>query len=181
MPGAGRTGPERRPILVAGVGNVLRADDGFGPRAAAAFAADPRVPAGVHVIETGIGGIHLAQELMHGYDALVLFDACDRGAPPGTVFVLEPEVPAPEAMSERERRDFFADVHYATPIRALTFARAVAVLPRLVRVVACQAADSETFTDVMDPRVAAAVPEAVARALAVIAAVEPPDRPVAAP
>jgi hydrogenase maturation protease len=170
-------------ILVAGVGNMLRADDGFGPRAAAALAADPRLPAAATVIETGIGGIHLAQELMRGYDALILFDACDRGAAPGTLFVLEPEVLAPETMTDRERRDFFADVHYATPLRALALARAVAALPAAVRVIACQIADADAFTDVMDARVKAAVPAAVERALALIAAMTAPtvERPVSAP
>lgn len=154
--------------LVAGVGNLLRADDGFGPRAALRFAADPRRPATVAVIETGIGGIHLAQELMRGYDLLVLFDACERGAEPGTLYVLAPEVPEAEAMSEAQRRDFFADVHYATPMRALALARAVGALPPLVRVVACQIADAQSCEDRMDPRVAAAIPEAVDRALAVL-------------
>lgn len=163
---------EPRPrILIAGVGNVLRADDGFGPRAADALAADPRLPPGATVLETGIGGIHLAQELMRGYDALVLFDACDRGATPGTLLALKPDIPVPDAMSERERRDFFADVHYATPIRALTLARAVGALPASVHVIGCQVADAEGFTDVMDPRVAAAVPAAVERALALIAGI----------
>jgi hypothetical protein len=33
----------------------------------------------------------LVQELMAGYDALVLLDACRRGGPPGHVYLLEPE------------------------------------------------------------------------------------------
>ena len=68
-------------------------------------------------------------------------------------------------MSERERRDFFADVHYATPLRALTLSRAVGALPKTVRIIACQVADAEGFTDRMDPRVSAAVPEAAHMAL----------------
>ncbi|XWN32851.1 MAG: hydrogenase maturation protease [Devosia sp.] len=152
---------------MAGVGNVLRADDGFGPRAVEALAAEP-LPQGVSVIETGIGGIHLVQELMRGYNALILFDACDRGVLPGTLFTLEPVVPDPAAMTDTERRDFFADVHYATPIRALTMARAVGALPGVVRIIACQIADAEGFTSDMDPRVAAAVPLAATRARALV-------------
>jgi hydrogenase maturation protease len=86
-------------------------------------------------------------------------------------------------MTDRERRDFFADVHYATPLRALALARAVAALPAAVRVIACQIADADAFTDVMDARVKAAVPAAVERALALIAAMTAPtvERPVSAP
>lgn len=156
-------------ILVAGVGNVLRADDGFGPRAAAALSSDPRLPANVTVLESGIGGIHLVQELMTGYQALILFDACARGEVPGTLFTLAPDVPDAGGMTEHERRDFFADVHYATPMRALAMARAVGALPETVRIIACQVADAEGFTERMDPRVEAAIPEAVRMALALLA------------
>lgn len=155
-------------ILVAGVGNLLRGDDGFGPRAAEALARAQGARTGLKVIETGIGGIHLVQELMSGFEGLILLDACDRGAEPGTVFTLTPEVPDPAAMNDRERRDFFADVHYATPMRALAMARAVGALPGTVRVIACQIADADAFTERMDPRIASAIPRAVERALALI-------------
>ena len=38
-------------------------------------------------------GIHLVQELMDGYDVLLVVDALERGGAPGTVHVLEAEVP----------------------------------------------------------------------------------------
>ena len=70
--------PTRRAprILVAGVGNVLRGDDGFGFVAARKLMARNDMPEGVWVIETGIGGMSLVQEPMAGYDELVLLDAC---------------------------------------------------------------------------------------------------------
>ncbi|MEM9223146.1 MAG: hydrogenase maturation protease [Pseudomonadota bacterium] len=156
---------------MAGVGNVLRADDGFGPRAASLIG-NEELPDGVVVLETGIGGIHLVQELMKGYDALVLLDACDRGAEPGTLFTLEPEVLDPQSMSDRERRDYFADVHYATPVRALTMSRAVGVLPPLVRVIGCQVADATAFCEAMDSRVEQATADAVPLVLDLIAALQ---------
>lgn len=157
------------PILVAGVGNVLRGDDGFGVRALAAFRESG--PHGdIHCLETGIGGMHLVQELMCGYDAVVLFDAVDRGDAPGRVTVLEPVLPALDELSETERRDFFCETHYATPIRALTFAREVGVLPGLVRIIGCQMADAGGFGLEMHPAVQAAVPEAARIAVALVAA-----------
>lgn len=147
------------PILVVGVGNPLRGDDGFGVRALAAFR-DRGQMADVHCIETGIGGMHLVQELMRGYDALILFDAVDRGDPPGRITVLEPVLPALDDLSETERRDYFCETHYATPVRALTFAREMGVLPRVVRIVGCQTADANGFGLDMHQAVQAAVPEA---------------------
>ncbi|MGI8946116.1 MAG: hydrogenase maturation protease [Thermoleophilaceae bacterium] len=117
-------------VLVAGVGNVLRGDDGFGP-AVTELLTD--LPEGADVIETGIGGVALLQELMTGYDGLILIDAVDRDAAPGTVFLLEPEVPEGEHVP---------DVHLANPDRVLTMAKTMGVLPERVMIVGCQPADN---------------------------------------
>ena len=159
-------------ILVAGVGNVLRGDDGFGVRLAQALAGDPRLPTAVKVIETGIGGMSLVQELMDPYDALILLDAFDRGGEPGRVFVLEPTLPDLDRLPPSERRDWFADTHYATPMRALALAAATAQLPRLLRIVGCQPARTDRFELGLDPVIERAIPEAIERVLALIADIE---------
>ena len=80
------TSRERR-VLVAGIGNVFRTDDGFGPEVARRLAGLPW-PDGVRVVDYGIRGLHLAYDLLDGWDVLVLVDALpDRGAV-GTVVVL---------------------------------------------------------------------------------------------
>lgn len=158
-------------ILVSGVGNALKGDDGFGVWAAEALKTDPRLPQTVTVIETGIGGIHLVQELMRGYGALILFDAYDRGSEPGRLFLLEPELPDTGMLTDRERRDFFADVHYATPIRALALAGAIGALPDMVRIIGCQPYEPNAFGTDMHDDIAAAIPKAVNLALDVIAGI----------
>ena len=152
-------------ILVAGVGNVLKGDDGFGVRAAKALETDPRLPANVTVLETGIGGMHLVQELMQGYDAVILIDAFDRGGTPGQLFLLEPALPNLISLTDTERRDYFAETHYATPLRALTLAREIGALPPVVRIIGCQPANTDTFGTPMCDAVAAAVGPAVDLAL----------------
>ncbi len=74
-----------RRVLVAGIGNVLRGDDGFGPAVARALEESYELPAGTHVIELGIGGVGLVHELMEGYDALVLVDAMAGDGAPGSL------------------------------------------------------------------------------------------------
>ena len=56
-------------------------------------ASTARVAAGVKVADFGIRGVHLAYELLDGYDMLVLIDAVARGDPPGTVSVIEAPPP----------------------------------------------------------------------------------------
>jgi hydrogenase maturation protease len=128
-------------ILIAGMGNVLRRDDGFGVEVARRLAASNTLPARARVVEVGIGGIHLVQELMDGYDVLVVVDAVERGSAPGTLHILEAEVPDLADWPEAQRQDFLADMHYTTPSKALILARALGVLPSTVFIVGCQPLD----------------------------------------
>src|SRR4051812_44215534 len=67
-------------ILVAGIGNVFRTDDGFGCEVLRRLAPDPW-PDGVRLVDYGIRGLHLAYDLLGPWDALVMVDALpDRGA-----------------------------------------------------------------------------------------------------
>lgn len=88
-------------VLVAGIGNMFFADDGFGGEVARRLATRA-MPEGVRVEDYGIRGVHLAYELLDGYDALVLIDAVPMHEPPGTVAVIEPEMPDPQAVAEAE-------------------------------------------------------------------------------
>jgi len=147
-------------ILVAGVGNKLRADDAFGVVVAERLMAMD-LPAGVKVVETGIGGIALVQELQEGYDALIVVDAVDRGRPPGHVMLIAVEVPHVDDMGWGERYDFLADVHLATPERTLIMSKALGVLPERTLMVGCQPVDAETPGIPMSPEVTAACDVAV--------------------
>lgn len=75
-------------VLVAGVGNIFFGDDGFGCEMARSLAKEP-LPEHVRVVDYGIRGLHLAYDLLDGYEALVLIDALPGQQGPGTVRVLE--------------------------------------------------------------------------------------------
>jgi hydrogenase maturation protease len=91
-------------VLVAGVGNIFFADDGFGPAVVQALAGS-EIPAGVKVEDFGIRGMHLAYELLAGYERAIIIDAVPRGAAAGTVFTLEPEVSAKGGSPDAHRMD----------------------------------------------------------------------------
>jgi hydrogenase maturation protease len=157
-----RQGPERaavpsevRRVLVAGVGNVLRGDDGFGPAVLRSLLARaPELP-GVRIVEVGISGIRLVHELMDGYEALILIDAVDRAGTPGTLYVLEPQLPLEECPAPPP------DLHHVVPSSVLSVARALGVLPEFVRIVGCQPGSVEEFVMELTPPVARAVPAAL--------------------
>jgi hydrogenase maturation protease len=63
-----------RRMLVAGFGNVLRGDDGFGVEVVRRLQEAGVAPEGTVCLEVGTGGVALAQELMTPCDRLVIVD-----------------------------------------------------------------------------------------------------------
>lgn len=157
-------------VLVAGVGNVLRGDDGFGIEVLARLAGELEGRPGITLFESGIAGISLVQELLAGYDALIVLDAVDRGAAPGTLFVLEPDLDA-LATGPRPRA---VDLHQADPHEVLRMAAALGALPeRGVWIIGCQAAECDELGAGLSPPVAAQVTAAAARVEEILARLAP--------
>jgi hydrogenase maturation protease len=148
-------------ILVAGIGNVLRGDDGFGPAVIEALEAAGPLPPGVRTIEVGIGGIGLMHELLEGCDVLIVVDAVDRDGEPGSLYVLEPEVPETREIPMAERHALATDLHELVPGRVLIMAQALNVLPKTVRIIGCQPAETEELSLELSPVVRRAVPVAI--------------------
>ncbi len=151
-------------ILIAGVGNILRGDDGFGIEVLRRLRAMPGI-FGVTFFESGIAGISLVQQLMDGYDALVIIDALDRGAEPGQVFVLEPDR---NSLSHASAPHESTDLHQAIPEVVLQMAHGLKVLPKHVWIVGCQAVGCDDLGAPLSDPVARAVPIAVQRVQQII-------------
>ena len=142
-------------VVVAGVGNLLRGDDGFGVEVARALLRQ-QPPPGVTVLDIGIGGIHLVQELFEKVDLLVVIDAVEIGRPPGTVAVIRPTIREPTGP------DDLADIHYANPERALMLAGALGVLPIETWLVGCQPFDAQRVGEGLSAEVTGAIEPAAA-------------------
>jgi hydrogenase maturation protease len=140
-------------ILVAGVGNVFLRDDAFGVEVVRLLAERPQPP-GVQIRDYGIRGVHLAYELLNGYDLFVLVDAAPRGEAPGTVTVLEVDLPGPDALP-------VIDAHSLTPDAIFGLLSSLGGHPGRSLVVACEPADTSPGMGLSDP-VQAALPHAVA-------------------
>lgn len=151
-----------RKILIAGVGNELRQDDAFGIELVRQLEQTEKLPDSAKIMEVGIGGIHLVQELHHNYEILVMVDAVQWEGTPGTIYLKEVEsISDIEQMPLDEKRAFLADMHYTNPMRALMLAKALQVLPSKVFILGCEAAQYDDFAIGMSPEVTAALPKAI--------------------
>jgi len=139
--------------LIAGFGNELRGDDGFGIAVVRRLEA-ANLDTAVTLMEVGTGGLRLAQELLAGYDRLIVVDAMNRAEAPGTVYVSEVESVAPVAE---------VDLHLVVPSRALSVAEALGALPCEVFLVGCEPKEVEELTTELTPEVSLAVSQAVDR------------------
>lgn len=146
-------------VLVAGIGNMFLGDDGFGPEVVRRFAASEPVPEGVRVVDYGIRGMHLAYDLLTGYDALVLVDAYPGGGPAGELTVLEV---GPADLGTGE-----FDAHGMNPVAVLAnLSKLGGTLP-LTHLVGCTPADLDEGIGLSEA-VASAVPSAVAEVRALV-------------
>jgi hydrogenase maturation protease len=124
---------EIKKILIAGIGNIFLADDGFGVEVARRLAGQS-FPSGVRVADFGIRGFDLAYALMEGYETTILVDACPGDAQPGTLFVIEPDL---NDLNSIETQQGLIEPHAMNPVSALRTAKSMGGELKRVLVVGC--------------------------------------------
>lgn len=153
--------PKIKKILIAGVGNDLRQDDAFGILFIRTLTEQADQWPNVKLLEVGIGGIHMVQELYDGYDVLIIADAVNYGDAPGTLKLRElSSIDDPNDMSVDDRRNFLADTHYATPTKAMMLAKALDILPQQVMILGCEAKNHDDYAMGVSEEVEKAIPKA---------------------
>ncbi len=139
-------------VLVAGIGNLFLGDDGFGPEVVRGLAASGELPDHARAVDYGIRGLHLAYDLLDGYDGLVIVDALAGGGEAGDVTVLK------VGQEHLGQGDF--DPHGMEPVAVLaSLAQLGGTLPTTY-VVGCHPADLEEGIGLSEA-VAAAIPDAI--------------------
>jgi hydrogenase maturation protease len=127
----------KRPrILVACVGNIFLGDDAFGVEVARRLAGRG-LPDDVRVVDFGIRGLDLTFALLDGYEAVVLVDACPRGGPPGTLYVLEPDRGDPSGAGAAGP---VIEGHGMDPVKVLRAAQAMGARVGRLLLVGCEPA-----------------------------------------
>jgi hydrogenase maturation protease len=140
-------------ILIAGIGNIFLGDDGFGSEVLRHVCDRVTGSEGLRATDYGIGGMHLAYDLLEDWDGLVLVDAVPNRGSPGAVRVFEADHESPESPAG-------LDAHSMDPATVFATLRALGGTPPRTIVVGCEVADVAERMGLSEP-VQAAIPEAV--------------------
>lgn len=142
----------RQKVLVIGVGNAMRCDDGAGPALAQAIL-ERAIPGVRVVIHSGEGTALMSA--WEGADSVVILDAASSGRPPGTIIRFDAsETPIPSQF-------FNYSTHAFSVAEAVEMARVLDTLPRRVILYGIEGADfgggetlsepvRQAFSDLLD-------------------------------
>lgn len=140
-------------ILIAGIGNIFAGDDAFGVEVIRELTQHP-LPEAVFAKDFGIRSYDLAYAMMDGYSTTILVDATSRGQPPGTVYLIEPDVDAINGQTN-------VDAHCLNPVAVLQLVQALGGKLGKLYLVGCEPDVLDSDEIGLSPSVRAAVPQAV--------------------
>ena len=117
-------------ILIAGIGNKLMGDDGFGPKVIEELA-KLQLPSEVDVVDYGTSAFKVLFDL-ENYDLVIFVDAIDGERQPGEVFIVKPY------LDEVKEPFLRISLHEVEVEKLLKIAKVLKVLPSEVIIVGCQ-------------------------------------------
>jgi len=93
------------------------------------------LPRNVRVTDFGIRGYDLAYALLDGYDTTILVDACPRGEPAGTLYVIEPDV---TDLASSDDKQSAVEGHSMNPMNVLRLATSMGGPLKQVLLIGCE-------------------------------------------
>lgn len=140
-----------------GVGNLFRRDEGIGVQVLQTLAARYRFPSNVTLVDGGTAGLRLLP-LLEPAEHLIVIDAVDAGAAPGTVFVFTPDkanIASQPGVS----------IHEMGPLETLALLEATTGRRPSTTIIGVQPADLSPWDDTLSEPVANALPKAIEQVL----------------
>ena len=144
-------------ILIAGVGNVLLQDDGFGPHAIERLQANYEIGKDVELLDLGTPGLDFVDYLV-GRDVLIILDALSSGGEPGEILTFDRE------QLNEHMPNMRLSAHQPCLQETLFTAQTAGVCPKDVLLVGIVGASFEVST-----QVSASMETAIPQALEVVA------------
>ena len=124
-------------ILIAGIGDLLRSDDGFGPRVVNKLE-NMSLPKNVVVKDYGTSGLDLIFDL-ENYDEVIFVDAIDFEGKAGEIKVIEPK---PRKINQKEVVGVINfSLHEIDLEKIIELASSLNILPRRTIIIGCKPKD----------------------------------------
>lgn len=136
--------------LILGIGNILRPDEGLGPRCMKTLA----LPDTVRLPDGGTQGLYLLP-LPEDVDALLVFDAIDHGLPPGTLRRIKGDA-VPAFLGARKMSLYQTGFQ-----QVIATARLLGRCPARMVLIGCQPVAPDDFGGGLYPASAARIPRAL--------------------
>ena len=151
--------PEVKPVLIMGIGNILLRDEGVGVRVVEAMQ-NLDLPDHVELVDAGTAGADLV-DIMADRRKVIVVDAIESQAAPGTIFRLSGEELLPEPGAS-------ISLHQLGLVESLFMAEQLGCAPGEVVVFGIQPAEIRAGLE-LSPAVANAIPKVIEGVLAEIA------------
>ena len=119
-------------ILIAGIGNKIMRDDGFGPRVIELLS-NIKLPENVDLKDLGTSGVHVAFDLSE-YDLAIFVDSINTEGRPGELNVIEFDA---EKIFEDDLRIAELSLHEAGLEALLKLSKAIGTLPSHIILIGC--------------------------------------------
>jgi hydrogenase maturation protease len=140
--------------VMLGIGNILWADEGFGPRVVARIEERNAAPPETELVDGGTQGLYLLP-LIQDTSRLVVFDAVDFNKRPGEIVVLRNEE-IPAYFGQRP-----LSLHQAAFTDVLAAASLTKAMPEAITLIGVQFQNIEEWGGGLSPAIAAAIDRAI--------------------
>ena len=136
-------------VLILGLGNSLRGDDGAGPAVVAALSSMD-LPPHVELLDGGTPGLETVL-LLEGYERVIIVDAADMGLEPGEWRRFTPDT----AEIRSDENKLGGTLHAAGLAEALVLAEVLDLLPKTLIIYGIQPISLDWSQKLTEPLIAA--------------------------
>ena len=121
-------------ILVAGVGNLLKCDDGLGPHVVERLKG-VQLPGNIDLLDLGTSGMDILHYCAN-YEKVIFVDAIRLGKPPGTVYRIKPrEV---QVTDDELRNVIYMSMHEIDLERVISLGKRLGKMPEDLVIIGCE-------------------------------------------
>ncbi|MCX6658883.1 MAG: hydrogenase maturation protease [Candidatus Bathyarchaeota archaeon] len=144
-------------VLVAGVGSLLRSDDGLGPHVIMKLS-EVNLPSQVDIMDLGTSGMDILH-YSRNYDKVIFVDAIKLGMSPGSVYRI---IPSEVKVEDGDLRDMiYVSMHEINLEKVIAIGRKLGDMPKEIVIIGCEPEDTTTMKIGLAEKVNLSIPKII--------------------